>query len=311
MASNLENALTIFIIIILGFIFRRLRLVNQDTAKSLSYLVIYMTLPCAIVSSANGIEFDISLMSIMLLAVLFNIVLLIVGFFCFKNAALKVFTMINITCFNIGNFTIPFMQSIVSAKAFLAICMFDMINALFCFGGCYAIAIFVNRKNFSATPLPMRAILKEISRSMPVYAYLISLSLSALAISLPSFILTPLSAIGKANTLLCIVVIGMLINLKINKSQLARIAKLALIRYTVGLILCVFIYYCLPYEFEIKFVLMVIALAPVPSVAPIFTMKALPQMAKDSANLNTVSILISIVMVTLLNALSPLLSQQW
>lgn len=304
MSNNLENAVTILIIIILGFIFRRLRLVNADTAKSLSYIVIYATLPSAIISSANGIEFDITLISVMLLAVGFNILLLTVGYFCFKNSALKVFTMINITCFNIGNFTIPFMQSIISAKAFLAICMFDMINAIFCFGGCYAIAIFVNRKTFSATPLPMLAIFKEISRSMPIYAYIISLSLSALAINLPSSILTPLSTIGRANTLLCIIVIGMLINLKISKSQISRIAKLVLIRYAVGLALCAFIYYVLPYDFEIKFILMAIALAPIPSVAPIFTMKALPQMAKDSANLNTISILISIVLVTLLNTIA-------
>lgn len=309
MSDNLTSALSVIFIFIAGFILRRLKIVDIKTAKDMAYVVMYLTLPCAIITLSNGIVFDFSLIIILLFSFIFNIILLAVGYFSFKEPSFKLFAMLNVTGFNIGNFVIPFTQDTLGPKAFLALCMFDLINAFFCFGGNYAFAMFTTSKKLDGSQhtIKLSKIFKEIVSSVTIYAYILAIVLSILAIKLPDIVLAPLSTVAKANTFLCMLVIGFLINLKISFKTFLRLIKIVLIRYSTTLIFCVFIYLISPFDKEVNFVLMAILLAPVTTTGPLFTLKSLPQLGQDSANINTICILTSIIMLTLLNSLSPIL----
>lgn len=48
-------------------------------------------------------------------------------------------------------------------------------------------------------------------------------------------------------------------------------------------------------------------MAPMTSIAPIFTMRALPKYAEESADLNTIAIISSLVFVTIMNSITSIL----
>ena len=75
MNDALLNAFSVLLIIIVAYFFKRIRLLNVETAKRIAYVVMYLTLPCAILTSANGISFDVSLLGVIALSALANCIL--------------------------------------------------------------------------------------------------------------------------------------------------------------------------------------------------------------------------------------------
>lgn len=304
MADALLNAFTVLFIICCAYFFKRLKLLNIETAKRMAYIVMYFTLPCAILTSANGIEFDVSLLGVMAISAAANLILLTIAFLTCRNHEHRLFNMINTTCFNIGNFIIPFMQHTMSPKMFLALCMFDVVNALFTFGGAYSIALYFNRKYFTAERITLKSILKEMSKSLPFYTYSLMICLSACGITLPEGILYPFKTIAGGNTLLCMMIIGIALSFNITLAQLKHVLSAWLIRYISCGILVALVWFFAPLDTEIRIIVMIILMAPMASVAPIFTMRALPQYAEESADLNTIAIISSLIFVTIMNSIA-------
>lgn len=304
MADALLNAFTVLFIICCAYFFKRLKLLNIETAKRMAYIVMYFTLPCAILTSANGIEFDVSLLGVMAISAAANLILLTIAFLTCRNHEQRLFNMINTTCFNIGNFIIPFMQHTMSPKMFLALCMFDVVNALFTFGGAYSIALYLNRRYFTAERITLKSILKEMSKSLPFYTYSLMICLSAFGITLPESVLYPFKTIAGGNTLLCMMIIGIALSFNITLNQLKHVLSAWLIRYISCGILASLVWFFAPLDTEIRIIVMIILMAPMASVAPIFTMRALPQYAEESADLNTIAIISSLIFVTIMNSIT-------
>lgn len=301
------NALSVLLIIVISYFLKRIRILNVDTARQLAYVVMYLTLPSAILTSANGIELKVSFLGVMVVSACANIFLLTVGFFSSRNYEKRMFNMLNISCFNIGNFIIPFLQHTMSPEAFLALCMFDVVNALFCFGGAYSVSLYINRKYFPDQKITFKSILKGMSKSVPFYVYALVIVLSSLGITLPKEVLKPFEIIAGANTLLCMMIIGIALSFNITKEQLKQVLKSCTLRYISGIFLAVCLFLFVPFDKEILVTIMVIFMAPMTSVAPIFTMKALPKYAEESADLLTLAYIVSIILVTLMDSLTSIL----
>lgn len=307
MTDALLNAFTVLFIICCAYFFKRIKLLNLETAKRMAYVVMYFTLPCAILTSANGIEFDVSLLGVMAISALANFILLMIAFFSNRNHEHRLFNMLNTTCFNIGNFIIPFMQHSMTPKMFLALCMFDVVNALFCFGGSYSIALYMNRKYYPEANITYKSILKEMSKSLPFYVYAFVICLSAFGITLPESFIYPFKTIAGANTLLCMMIIGIALSFNITFEQFKRVMSAWFIRYVSCAVLAALVWFLVPLEAEVRVIIMIILMAPMTSIAPIFTMRALPKYAEESADLNTIAIVSSLVFVTIMNSITSML----
>lgn len=307
MADALLNAFTVLFIIAMAYFFKRIKLLNVETARRLAFVVMYFTLPCAIFTSANGMEFDVSLLGVMAISALANLILLTVAFFSTPRPEPRLFNMLNTTCFNIGNFILPFMQHSLTPQMFLALCMFDVVNALFAFGGSYSISLYFNRKYFPEAKITYKTILKEMSKSLPFYAYALVICLSALGITLPESFLYPFKTIAGANTLLCMMIIGIALSFNITMEQLKQVMQAWFIRYLTCGIMAALVWIFVPLEAELRIMIMIILMAPMASIAPIMTMRALPKYAEESADLNTIAILSSLVLVTIMNSITSML----
>lgn len=257
MADALLNAFTVLFIICVSYFFKRIKLLNIETAKRLAYVVMYFTLPCAILTSANGIDFDVSLLGVMAISALANFILLMIAFFSSRNPEQRLFNMLNTTCYNIGNFIIPFMQQTMSPKMFLALCMFDVINALFCFGGSYSLALYLNRKYFPEAKITFKTILKEMSKSLPFYVYALVICLSACGLAIPETFLYPFKAVGGANTLLCMMIIGIALSFNITLEQFKHVLSAWFIRYISSAVLAALVWFFVPLDAEIRIIIMI------------------------------------------------------
>lgn len=307
MNDALISACSVLLIIIVSYFFKRMKLLDVDLARKLAYVVMYLTLPCAILTSANGISFDVSLLGVMALSAAANFLLLIIAFLTSRKVENRMFNMLNTTCFNIGNFIIPFMQHTMSPKAFLALCMFDIINALFCFGGSYSIALFLNRRYYPDQNINFKTILREMSKSLPFYIYALAIVLSALGLSIPETILAPFKTIAGANTLLCFMIIGIALSFNISWEQLKNVMAAWVLRYVSCAVMAAAIWLLVPLEAEIRIIIMIILMAPMTSLAPIFTMRAIPERSEESADLNTIAIISSLIFVTIMNSITSML----
>ena len=150
MSESIITAYTVILIFAIGYLAKRFRFVEIDTARKLSYIVMYVTLPCAILSGSSGsIDLELNLFLILPLAFLISFAFPFLGFLLFHKDPNKcVYAMLNLGGCNIGNFVLPFMQSVLTTKSFIALCLFDVINAFFCFGGIYCMALWFNRTGF-------------------------------------------------------------------------------------------------------------------------------------------------------------------
>ncbi len=303
MSESFQNAYTVVLILLIGYFFKRIKVVDLKVAKCMSYVVMYMTLPCAIISgSSGGVDFDFSMFIIVPIAFLICFVFPMVGHLRYRDPDRNVFAMLNLGGFNIGNFVLPFMQSIMSPQGFIALCLFDVMNAFFCFGGVYCMALWFNRKTFKGgETISFKKIVKELSKSITSYCCIIAIFFAIFSIELPPEILRPLKTIGSANTFLCMFVIGVALKFDITFAQVKKILEVAVMRYGTAIAIDILIWFLLPFSAEIRLVLMAIVLAPITSMAPIMAIRSLPQFAEESADLNMISLLTSVVFITLLN----------
>lgn len=131
--------------------------------------------------------------------------------------------------------------------------------------------------------------------------------LSTLNLRIPEEFLAPFKTIAGANTLLCMMVIGIALSFDISKEQFMRIIKVWGIRYTSCFLLALGVWFFMPFDAEIRIILMILLMAPITSLAPLFTMKALPAYTEESADLNSVSILTSVIFITVMSSVTEML----
>lgn len=310
MSNAILNAATVILIFILGYTFKRLKLTNIDTARRMSAVVIYLTLPCAILSGTSGaIDIEPNLYFIVPLSFLISFVIPFAGYLIYRKKPEKcVFVMLNLGGFNIGNFILPFMQNILNPEGFIALCLFDLINAFFCFGGVYCMALWFNRNGYnSGEQINLKKIFMELSKSVTSFCCILSVALAASGITLPDFILHPVKVIGSSNAFLCMLIIGMALNFNVNIEKVKKSLEIIFIRYGLAAIIAVVVFTALPYSAMVRLIIMAMVFAPITSLAPITALRSLPKFAEDSANLNMVSIIISAAIIALITAFYPVL----
>ncbi len=281
--------------IFLGYVLRRTHILKEDTVHALSGLLLYVTLPCLILRSLNGLTFELSYLWLIALGLLTNIFMVVIGYFLGKgDPQKKFFCMLNLSGFNIGTFAMPFLQSFVSPLGFLSVCLFDIGNSIMCTGTTYAIASGTG-KGWTL----IKTILARMLSSGPICSYIVMFTLAFIGCSFPPLIEDWAKVGAEANTFLAMILLGQSIKLNIPAEQIKIILRLLVIRLVGSAIMSLALYFLLPFPEEIRRTLAILAWAPVPVVALIFSIKAKCQPAM-AANLNSISVACSVIIVSIL-----------
>ena len=298
MEEILIKACGFLFMIALGYTLKRIGLFSLDDSGFLSKLVLKITLPMAIIKNFQGLELNKSyLMAIGIgFAVNFIAIAVVLLLTRKKSPAHRAFYIINTAGFNIGLCTLPYMSSFFAADAVALVCMFDVGNAIMCFGITFSIAMVISKGTAGVSG---KEILRTLFSSMPFVTYLVMILLCAAQIHLPQPVYTVAGMIGQANAFLAMLLIGILFEPKINRSEGKDMAGVFFLRMALGITFSLLIYHFLPVPLMYRQVLSIIVFSPILSVAPIYTERCGYNRAV-AAVLNSLMLPFSMVVMTIL-----------
>lgn len=288
-------------IIILGFVLRRVGFFKEQDFTLLSRISIRITLPAALISSFAGKEIDASMLSIALLALGGGVLYMTIAFLMNLRSSKekRAFEVLNLPGYNIGNFTLPFIQSFLGPMGVVTTSLFDMGNAFVCLGGAFGIARMIQ----DGSGFSFKRLAKSLLTSVPFLTHIILVTLSLLRIKLPAPILSCAEIIGSANAFIAMLMLGVGFKLAGGKQQIGTIVKILVIRYGIAAAFALLFYYALPFPLEMRQALVILAFSPIGSAVPAFTGELKNDVGLSSA-INSISIVISIVViVTLLSVM--------
>ena len=208
-------------IIIIGYVLRKVEFFKDGDFSVLSKIVIKITLPASIIYSFSGKEIDVSMLSLSLIGLGCGIIYMICGYLLHysKGKDAQAFGVVNTSGYNIGNFTLPFVQSFLGPMGVITASLFDTGNACICLGSAYSIGAMVkDGQGFS-----FKRIFRSLVKSVPFCCYIIMVTLSLLNITLPSPIISCAQIIGNANAFLAMLMIGVGFKVSGDKEQIGSI----------------------------------------------------------------------------------------
>ncbi len=295
MTEVLSRAMCFVVIIAIGIILRRVGFFKAEDFSVLSRVAIRITLPAAVITSFAGKTIDLSLLGLALLSFGGGVLYMAVGALLNKSREEKAFGILNTAGYNIGNFTLPFVQSFLGPAGVIATSLFDVGNACICLGGAHAVASLVkDGKGFDFGRLA-----KALLTSTTFMTYVVMVTLSLLKISLPGFVVECAGIIGNANAFVAMLMIGVGFRLEANREQLGKVAKILIPRYAIAMVLAVLSWNFLPFDETVRTAVVILQFSPIGSAAPAYT----EEMGGDaglSAAVNSISILCSIPVIVAL-----------
>jgi hypothetical protein len=298
MEDVLIKAFSFILIIIIGYVLKRLGIFGPKDHKIVTKIIMNVTLPCALVTGFANFKMDTSMLFIILLGFLGNIIMSLSGFILARNKdnKEKAFNMLNLAGYNIGCFTLPYVQSFLGAYAVGITSLFDIGNSIMCTGGTYALASGVAGDGDKQS---IKEFFKKIFSSVPFDTYLFMFIVTVTGIRLPEIIYNVTSNLSAGNAFLSMLMIGMVFECKFKKEQLLKIASILGVRYLAASIFALIIYFIIPFSIEIKHILVILVFGPVPVLAPVFTGRCKCDEGLAGV-INSLCIPISITIITLL-----------
>ena len=299
MTDILSRAGAFVAIILLGYILKHIGLFKEEDFGVLSKLLLKVTFPCAIITTFAGREIDPTMLVLALLAIGCGVIYMLVAAVINLRATReqRAFDILNLPGYNIGNFTMPFVQSFLGPTGIIATGIFDMGNAVICLGGAFGVASTVK----SGTRFSILRILRALLKSVPFLTYVVMLLMNVLNITLPAPVKECIGIIGSANPFLAMFIIGVGFKIGGDSAQRGKIVRLLALRYGIAIPIALLFWFVLPFPLEVRQALVILAFSPIGSAVPPFTAELEGDVGLSSA-VNSTAILISIIInVVLLN----------
>lgn len=294
MAAVLTKAGCFVAIIFLGWALRRIGFFKEGDFQVLSKIVLRITLPASIVYSFSGKQIDPSMLLLSVFGFSLGIVYIGIGYLISvgKGKEQKAFSILNISGYNIGNFTMPFAQSFLGPAGVVTTSLFDTGNAFICLGVSYSVAAMVQRgEKFSIVK-----ILRDLAKSVPFVTYIIMALLALLHVRLPSQAIEFAALLGNANAPMAMLMLGVGFKISGDSSQIHTIVKILSLRYAFAVVVSLGCFFLLPAALETRQTLALLAFSPIASAAPAFTSELGGDAGLSSA-INSLSIIISLVCI--------------
>lgn len=298
MGNNMQEILIragcFIAIIILGYVLRKVGFFKEDDFKVLSKIVLKITLPAAIITSFAGKSIDLSMLSIVFVGLGGGLLYMALGYLITRRNGREqqAFGILNLSGYNIGNFTLPFVQSFLGPMGVITTSVYDVGNAFVCLGGAYSVATIVK----GSGKFSVIKILKTLTKSVAFDCYLIMIVMSLADIPMPTVVVSLAEIIANANAFLAMLMLGVGFQLSGDTKQKGTIVRYLVIRYSVAALLAVGCFYLLPLSLDVRQTLVILAFSPIASAVPAFTGELEGDVGLSSA-VNSISIICSVIFI--------------
>lgn len=298
MVAILVRAIGFLMVIALGYVLKLQKIVRREDAGIFSAIVMNVTLPCAILASASSVRLGGGVIISLLLGFVMNLVMDGIGYWEARGrgSMAQSIALVQISGYNIGTFTLPFVQAFFPVTYLVPVLLFDTGNALMVLGGNYTLATSLDRER---EKMGLTNIVRNLFGSIPFAIYLLTFVLSGLGLQIPSQILSVTSIAANANPFLAMLMLGIMIDVQIEKKDFLHLIRLLLLRLGISSIAAMAMYFLLPAPLVVRQMLVVCVFSPISVVAPVYALKMGSQ-SSEAANLNSLCILTNLVIMTVL-----------
>lgn len=289
------------LIILLGFILKSTRWLGKDDALILTKILLNVTLPATIIIAFSKLSYSSEFFLIVLVGLTASCAPLLL-WFCLSvksDSESRLFSMINVSGFNIGCFALPFINSLIGDQAGAYAALFDTGNALMMTGGAFAIATSLLRINGNETGI-IKSIAKQLAKSHLFILYILLTIFVALDITLPEPLLKLIEPIAQANAFVAMLIIGLMFTPQVGKKKLTLSLKIIFFRLINSAIFSILIYNYLPVSEAARQVLAIIVFSPISALAPLFTLKSKGDVELSSFT-NNLSILVGLISMSVVS----------
>ena len=302
MVDIIIRASFFFGMIVLAYVLKKAGVIKKSDAEALGRIIMNITLPAAILSSFRTYVFDVSMMLLTLAGFLSTIFMSALGYLISmrKSRDERIFYMLNLPAYNIGNFTLPFVSGFLGAVGTVATCLFDMGNSPMSVA-INAVITQIAVGDMMSHRRAFRSLLSVFTR--PAFdAYIIMLIFSALPVSLPDRVFEFAGLISPANGPLAMIMIGLMLEFRLDKSKLKEVVVVNVLRLLLAVAIAFLFFKFAPFPYEVRKAVAITAFAPISSASPAFV----AEMKGDVALVgfaSTVSIALALILMPFLFAL--------
>ena len=295
MLEILAKALSLIAIVGLGFGIKRLGWVHASDFKLFARLVLTFTLPCALLTSFNDYHLDYALLGLTALGLIVVVAQQVIGYLLAarKGRREQAFAVLNSGSYNIGAFATPYLGGVIGPHAMIYSTLFDIGNAFAAAGVGYGWGMALSGEPGSHR---WRDTVRALAGSPVFVTYVVLLVMRLLDLRLPDPVIVFTSTVGAANPFLAMLMIGVGLELKLQRSKYLIAAKYLLVRYAASTVLAMACWMLLPLPAEARMVVVMLLFAPIASMIAAFTAKAGLDV-ELSAFMTSVTLVVGIVMM--------------
>lgn len=296
MGGVLTQAISFLLVILVAYLFKIGGVLEEKDGHTISKIILNLTLPATIIIGFNSVRISSTLLILIALGLLTNIVLVTLGGLIWrkKKTSDQALMMFSQAGYNIGNFTIPFVQGFFP-EAIPFIGSFDTGNALMLFGGTPLLADKMLNQNRGTRGI--KEVVFRLFRSPSFTTYIVMILLALINFTIPENILSIFELFASGNAFLSMFMIGLYLDIRISRVDVIKAVKLLFTRYTLGILLALVFYFVLPLSEIVRLSLVLLALAPIGTVSTI-NMVVYGNKASFSGFLSSISIILSLILMT-------------
>lgn len=283
--------------IFIGYFLKKIKLLKKEDSQVLTTIIMNITLPCLFFSSGNGLKLDSEFLIFMFLGCLANVLLMMIGFFISykENLLIRGTYMIACSGYDVGNFILPFISVFFPGLGVMYLCSFNITNVIISMGITYAVASYYV---YHHTQMGIKVFLKNLFSSVSFDVYILIIIIACFHLTVPEMIIKVTSSIGSVNSFLVMMMIGIKLELHMQKSQMNQLIQILGTRFLGAIILSI-ITFLFPIPTLAKYILTITYFAPLVSVSSVYT-KKLGYKGDIVVDANFISIMISMFMTTVI-----------
>ena len=272
MSTIIIKLLSLMVPVALGYILKRKRMFGEKDYLIVSKIMVNITMPASVISSFATFSMDASMLGITLIAFLSNLVILAAAWILTlkhqKNLPERRLQMMLIAGFNMGNFVIPFVREFMGLGGLTITSLFDTGNTIMCLGGNYI--IISSLLHSEGKKLTAKDVVKKLFGNAVLPTYILMVILSLLKVRIPDTVVSVLTPMANANSFVAVFMLGLMMEIDFSERYMKSAGAALLKKYALGIAVAVLYFTLLPFELNIRQIMVFCALAPIPSLSPIF-----------------------------------------
>lgn len=250
------------LIVILGYVCKKLNVISEHDSESLVKVIFNITLPALVINIISKSNIDGSLIFLPLINIAYGIVMVLAASVTFRKAAKAekgMFSMM-LPGLNVALFAYPLTEAIWGQKALIYFAMFDMGSSVVIFGLCYFMAGYYSPNEEEAGFL---IAVRRITRSVPLIVLVITFILRLSGLHLPGIIIDVTAILARANMPLCLLLLGVYLSFTFDGRYWKNVAGILLIRYLTGIFIGTVLFLVLPFDSIFRATILIGFLLPI------------------------------------------------